>query len=275
MGFLSRYQTNHPNWATATNADSYLRVVNTYRLLELLDASTSAATTTEQGLMSSADKVKLNGIATNANNYSHPTGNGNNHIPSGGSSGQILRWSSSGTATWGADNDTVYTHPTGNGNNHISSGGSSGQFLKWSSSGTATWAADNNTTYSNATTSAAGLMSASDKNSLNNLAKDHQKVFQAINTIFYDSDGVDHPQYDMIGNNPSICLCFNNVNTGNGPIRFKNVSSVNNRYTICGRASGVSISMLWVNVPILSGSFYEITHDYRGQYIVLVTSYNM
>ena len=36
--------------------------------------------------------------------------------------------------------DTVYTHPTSAGNKHIPSGGSSGQFLKWSSAGTATWA---------------------------------------------------------------------------------------------------------------------------------------
>jgi len=46
-------------------------------------------------------KNKLDGIATSANNYSHPTGNGNNHIPVNGSSGQYLKWSgTSGTATW-------------------------------------------------------------------------------------------------------------------------------------------------------------------------------
>ena len=44
--------------------------------------------------------------------------------------------------------DTVYTHPTTSGNKHIPSGGSTGQFLKWSADGTATWAADNDTTYS-------------------------------------------------------------------------------------------------------------------------------
>jgi len=47
-----------------------------------------------------ADHNKLNGIAASANNYSHPTGAGNNHIPSGGSSGQVLTYASSGTATW-------------------------------------------------------------------------------------------------------------------------------------------------------------------------------
>lgn len=35
--------------------------------------------------------------------------------------------------------DTVYTHPTTSGNKHIPSGGSSGQILKWSADGTATW----------------------------------------------------------------------------------------------------------------------------------------
>ena len=46
------------------------------------------------------------------------------------------------------DTNTTYTHPTTSGNKHIPSGGSSGQFLKWSADGTAVWAADNNTTYS-------------------------------------------------------------------------------------------------------------------------------
>ena len=45
--------------------------------------------------------------------YTHPTGSGNKHIPSGGSSGQILRWSADGTATWGNDNDTKYSAGTG------------------------------------------------------------------------------------------------------------------------------------------------------------------
>ena len=34
------------------------------------------------------------------NKYTHPTSSGNKHIPSGGSSGQILGWSADGTATW-------------------------------------------------------------------------------------------------------------------------------------------------------------------------------
>ena len=55
-----------------------------------------------------AEKTKLAGIVDGANKYVHPTSSGNKHIPSGGSSGQILRWSADGTAVWGEDNNTTY-----------------------------------------------------------------------------------------------------------------------------------------------------------------------
>lgn len=60
--------------------------------------------------------------------YVHPTTAGNIHIPAGGASGNILRWSSAGVAVWGADTDTVYTHPTTTGNRHVPSGGALNQF---------------------------------------------------------------------------------------------------------------------------------------------------
>ena len=59
-----------------------------------------------------ANTKKLSGIEDNANNYVHPTTSGNKHIPSGGSSGQILRWSADGTAVWGDDKDTKYSNAT-------------------------------------------------------------------------------------------------------------------------------------------------------------------
>lgn len=81
----------------------------------------SVATTSVNGLMSSTDKTKLDGIATGANNYTHPASSGNKHIPSGGSSGQILRWSADGTAAWGADNNTTYSVATTSANGLMSS----------------------------------------------------------------------------------------------------------------------------------------------------------
>jgi hypothetical protein len=61
----------------------------------------------------SALKTKLDGIAASANNYVHPTTAGNKHIPTGGSAGQFLKYSASGTAVWAADNNTTYS--VGNG----------------------------------------------------------------------------------------------------------------------------------------------------------------
>ena len=46
--------------------------------------------------------------ASDANKYEHPTGAGDKHIPTGGLTGQFLKYDSSGTAVWAADNDTVY-----------------------------------------------------------------------------------------------------------------------------------------------------------------------
>ena len=74
----------------------------TYTAQKIKDTNTTynTATSSAAGLMSAADKTKLDGIATGANNYTHPTTAGNKHIPSGGSSGQLLGWSASGTAEW-------------------------------------------------------------------------------------------------------------------------------------------------------------------------------
>ena len=65
------------------------------------DTKYNDVTTSTHGLMTAADKTKLDGIATGANKYTHPTSSGNKHIPSGGSSGKVLRWSADGTAVWG------------------------------------------------------------------------------------------------------------------------------------------------------------------------------
>ena len=86
---------------------------NTTTTLNTQDTNTTydPATQSANGLMSAADKKKLDGIAAGANAYSHPTTSGNKHIPSGGSSGQILRWSADGTATWGADTASKLATP--------------------------------------------------------------------------------------------------------------------------------------------------------------------
>lgn len=71
--------------------------------------------------------------------YTHPTTSGNKHIPAGGSSGQILRWSADGTAAWGADNNTNTTYT-------LSKSGSTIRLT--GSDGSETSVTDANTTYS-------------------------------------------------------------------------------------------------------------------------------
>ena len=130
---------------------------HTHSNKSVLDATTASFTT--------ALLNKLNGIAANANNYVHPSTAGNKHIPSGGSSGQILRWSSDGTAVWGTDNNTTYSNMSGASSNSAGkaglvpapSAGASNRYLR--SDGTWQVPPDTNTTYSNmkgATTEAAG-----------------------------------------------------------------------------------------------------------------------
>ncbi len=62
-----------------------------------------AATTSVNGFMSASDKSKLDGIASGANNYTHPTGDGNLHVPATGTtnSGKVLTaGATAGSLSW-------------------------------------------------------------------------------------------------------------------------------------------------------------------------------
>jgi hypothetical protein len=55
--------------------------------------------------MSSGDKTKLDGVALNANNYSHPTSDGNLHVPATGTTnnGRVLKaGATAGSLSWGS-----------------------------------------------------------------------------------------------------------------------------------------------------------------------------
>jgi hypothetical protein len=111
----------------------------------------------EANAFTDTKNTKLSGIATSANNYTHPNHSGDVVSAADGATTiqagavDIAMLSATGTAsgttflrgdnTWvvPTDTDTVYTHPTGAGNKHIPSGGASGNVLTYSSSGTATW----------------------------------------------------------------------------------------------------------------------------------------
>ena len=122
----------------------------------------AAVTTTVNGFMTFSDKVKLDGIATNANNYSHPTGDGNLHVPatSTTNNGKVLKaGATAGSLSWGnitfAELTSKPTTLSGFGitdaapSSHVGSSGSA---------------------HALATVSVAGFMSAADKTKLDGVA---------------------------------------------------------------------------------------------------------
>ncbi|MFQ2789955.1 tail fiber domain-containing protein [Aeromonas caviae] len=65
----------------------------------------ATATTAAHGFMSSTDKAKLDSIASNANNYAHPTGDGNLHVPATGTGNNgkfLMAGATAGSVSWQA-----------------------------------------------------------------------------------------------------------------------------------------------------------------------------
>lgn len=132
-------------------------------------------TTNAQGHVTAATAVAKSditglGIPAQDTVYTHPITSGNKHIPSGGSSGQILRWSADGTAAWGADNNTTYSAGTG-----ISLSGTtfSNSGVRSISSGSANGTISVNTNGTSANVTVKGLGSAAYTDSTDYAAASH------------------------------------------------------------------------------------------------------
>lgn len=106
--------------------------------------------------------------------YTHPTTSGYKHIPSGGSSGKILRWSSDGTAVWddeqGGVSNAFANIKVGATTIEADSAADTFEIVAGSNITITPDATDDkitiaavDTTYSVATSSANGLMSSTDK----------------------------------------------------------------------------------------------------------------
>jgi|GEM_PF-812326 len=159
-----------------------------------------AATSTANGLMSSSDKAKLDGIASGANAYTHPgytsrtsglykiTVDSLGHVSAVAS---VTKADITGLGIPGSD--TTYSTMTGattdaDGSKGLvpaPSKGSNSRYLR--SDGT--WVTPPNTTYPNASSSVNGLMSASDKAKLDGIASGANKYthpgYTAYDSGFY------------------------------------------------------------------------------------------
>ena len=159
----------------------YLRGDGTWQIPPDTNTIYSAATTTAAGLMSAADKTKLDGIATGANNYTYTLPVATSTVRGGVKIGyaangknypvQLSNEQMYVNVPW-TDNNTTYTNMTAA---TASAAGKAGlvpapaagaqtKYLR----GDGTWQTppDTNTTYSAATQTAAGLMSGADKKKL-------------------------------------------------------------------------------------------------------------
>lgn len=120
----ARFLRNDNTWQTITPVNigaadrshshgSYVNQ-NAFTNIKVGDTTVAADSPTDTLTLTAGANVTLTPDATNDTVtiaakdtvYTHPTTSGYKHIPSGGSSGQILRWSADGTAVWGSDNNT-------------------------------------------------------------------------------------------------------------------------------------------------------------------------
>lgn len=146
------------------------------------DTTYNIATTDTDGLMSSEDKTKLNGIATGANKYTHPaytakssglykiTVDATGHVSAVSAVAKAditaLGIPAQDTNTWTAFKGATTSAAGTAGYVPAPAAGAATRYFR--SDGT--WATPPNTTYNSATTSSAGLMSAADKTKLDGIA---------------------------------------------------------------------------------------------------------
>lgn len=154
------------------------------------DTTYGDATTSAHGLMTAADKAKLNGIASNANNYSHPgytskrngfykvTVDGTGHV-----SGTTAVTKADITGLGIPAQDTTYSAATSStlglvkvGSNISNSYGTISLTKANVTSALGYTPPTTNTTYGNATTGSSGLMSSSDKSKLDGIASGANKT---------------------------------------------------------------------------------------------------
>lgn len=102
---------------------------NTFSKVKVGNTTISSSAKTDTLTMVAGNNVTITpnadgksvAIASKDTVYTHPTSAGNKHIPAGGSNGQVLCWSSDGTAVWGSAGREKIVTTSGTGAAYIAS----------------------------------------------------------------------------------------------------------------------------------------------------------
>lgn len=232
-------------------------------------------------------------------NYSHPTIPGYKHIPAGGSTGQILRYESDGTAKWDDEINTTYNeatpstaglmsagdktklngiapgannyvHPDTPGNKHIPSGGAVGQILKNTGDGTVQW--EDPTSYPNATATTAGLMSPEDKTKLNGIASgannyvhpSHDAHDLGFYKVTIDNQGhVTNTSLVTKTDIKGLGLTSQDISIGDASSSSSGLMSASDKAKLDGIASGAN-NYTHPSYTAKSSGLYKVTVDSTG-----------
>ena len=170
------------------NTNKYLKADGTWAVPPDTNTTYNVATPSANGLMSSADKSKLDGIASGANNYKHPaytakssglykiTVDATGHVSA---VSKVTKSDITALGIPGQDTNTTYNDMTGattdaNGTSGLVPAPEKGDNSRYLRSD-GTWVTPPNTTYNIASTSSNGLMSSSDKSKLDGIASGANK----------------------------------------------------------------------------------------------------
>lgn len=193
------------------------------------------ATTSASGFMSAADKTKLNSVATNANNYAHPTGDGYQHVPATGttSNNKVLKaGATAGSSAWGTvsyeELSNVPTSFTPTNHIHVIADVTGLQTELDGKSATAH-------THSDATSSASGFMSASDKTKLNGVATN------ANNYVHPTSDGSLHVPATGTTNNGKVLKAGSTAGSASwGTVSYTELTNVPTSFTPAAHSHAIA-----------------------------------